>query len=79
MVQELVASGLGISLIPQMSWRTYQRPGVAVRHLKEMPYRTISMVVHRHDPRRLLGQLAAEMKLAGHTAGLQSSTGIVES
>ena len=78
-VQELVASGLGISLIPQMSWRTYQRPGVAVRHLKEMPYRTISMVVHRHDPRRLLGQLAAEMKLAGHTAGLQSSTGIAES
>jgi hypothetical protein len=43
-----------------------------------MPYRTISMVVHRHDPRRLLGKLAAEMKLAGHTAGLQSSTGIAE-
>lgn len=69
-VQEFVAAGLGVALISQMTWRILQQPGVVVRHLTDPPRRTISLVTHRHDPRRVLRLLSAEAKLAADAVGL---------
>lgn len=69
-VQEFVASGLGVALISKMTWHTYRRSGVVVRPLHERPHRTISVLSHQHDPRRVLSAMAAEMRLAGRAAGL---------
>lgn len=68
--QELVAAGLGLALVSQMTLRTYQRRGVVARTLVDQPLRTVSLVTHQHDARRLLGRLASEISLTARRAGL---------
>lgn len=69
-VQELVAADLGVALISRMTWEICRRPGVVVRHLEEPLSRTISLVTHRHDPRRTVRLLVEHTRLAGQAVGL---------
>ncbi|MGD8215606.1 LysR family transcriptional regulator [Aestuariimicrobium sp. Y1814] len=69
-VQQLVGSGLGLALASQMTLRTYQRPGVVARPLVDPPLRTVSLVTHQHDARRVLGRLASEISLTARRSGL---------
>lgn len=71
-VQELVAAELGVALVSRMTWEICQRPGVVVRHLDEPPTRSVSLVTHRHDPRRILRLLTSEARVAGVAVGLDS-------
>lgn len=69
-VQQLVGAGMGLALVSQMTLRTYQRPGVVARVLADQPLRTVSLVTHQHDARRVLGRLASEVSLTARRAGL---------
>ena len=65
-----MGAGLGLALVSDMTLRTYQRPGVVARRLADQPLRTVSLVTHQHDARRMLGRLASEVSLTARRAGL---------
>lgn len=69
-VQELVAAGMGFALISELTLRTYLKPGVVTRSLTHPPLRTISLITHQHDARRVLGKLLSEISLVSRRAGL---------
>ncbi|MBI4901317.1 MAG: LysR family transcriptional regulator [Actinobacteria bacterium] len=69
-VQEMVAEELGLALVSALTWRIYRRPGVVVRHLAEAPYRSIVLLTHQHDPRRVLTRLGSELHSAAVSVGL---------
>lgn len=70
LVQELVASGLGLALTSQLALRTHSRPDLVARSLVQPPVRTVSMITNMHDGRRMLGRLASELSLAARRGGL---------
>lgn len=71
-VQHLVAAGMGLALVSQMTLRTHQCPGVVTRTLVDEPLRAVSLITHQHDARRVVGQLASEISLVARRAGLLS-------
>lgn len=69
-VQELVSAGLGLALMSELTLRTYLKPGVVARSLLHPPLRTVSLVTHQHDARRVLGTLLSELSMVARRAGL---------
>lgn len=72
-VQHLVASGMGLALVSQMTLHTHRHRGVTFRPLVDQPLRAVSLVTHQHDARRVLGRLTSEISLVARRAGLLSS------
>jgi DNA-binding transcriptional LysR family regulator len=67
-LQEIVAAGLGVALVPRLALRTYRRDDVAVRAIAEDPIRTISLLTRPADPRPILSRLATQLGTTARVA-----------
>ncbi|RBM22983.1 LysR family transcriptional regulator [Streptomyces sp. PT12] len=61
-VQQLVASGVGVSLVPRLALRAYQHPGVAALPVDALPPRRLSLLVPHASQHPFVHRLADALR-----------------